>query len=304
MSREEVHPKSVQAWLAVAMFAPLAHYSEGSWPLLLVLSLAAAGITGLFPNGIRCDHKILNLLEVVWILILSGQYMALSSAYWPGEKSDLVIPGVLLLLAAFAVSGRPDRTGAVLLWLLILLLIPFGLAAGKDGELKWVLPEKLQCSAWVVPVLLLPSAVRWCMAEGKVERINWIIYLPGLCTWCATAVVLSPKFAAEQKLPFRELSRSLTIGAGSRFESLASVAITLGWFALAALFLKLASGCLEKLGVKKKAAPWVAVIPAIVLSWMKVQINPLIAAGITLILWVIAPILHCRKNSKKSEKSA
>jgi len=296
----------MQAWLAAAMFAPLAHYSGGAWPILLVLSMLSLGLTGLLPEdpGTIRTSKALCLLEFVWILILGGHYLSLSAAYWPGERSELVVPAVLLLLGAYGCTGRPDRTAGVLFWMLLLLLIPFGLAAVRDAQVNWILSEKLQCSAWVVPVLLLPAAASWCVEESRKKSMGWIPYLLGLGTWCATSAVLSPNIAMALDLPFRDLSRSLDLGAGSRFESLASVLITLGWFALAAMLIKLSVLLLKELGIREKMLPWFAVAPMIVLSWLNVQPNPLFSAGMTLVLWVFVPILHSRKNAKKSEKSA
>ena len=296
----------MQAWLTAAMFAPLAHYSGGSWPVLLVLSLLSLGLTGLLPEdpGEIRTSKALCLLELIWILILGGHYLSLSAAYWPGERSELVVPAVLLVLGGYSCTGRPDRTAGVLFWMLLLLLIPFGLAAVRDARSAWILPEKLQCSAWVVPILLLPAAACWCVGKDRNKSMTWKPYLLGLGTWCATSAVLSPNIAMALELPFRDLSRSLDLGAGSRFESLASVLITLGWYALAALLVKLSVLLLKELGVRKKLSPWLAVTPMIGLSWLNVQPNPLFSAGMTLVLWVFVPLLHSRKNSKKSEKRA
>jgi len=306
LSNETIHPKAMQAWLAVAMFAPLAHYSGGSWPVLAVLSLFAVGLMGFLPDnpGTFRKNKVLCLLELGWLLILAGHYLSLSAAYWPGVKSRLVVPAVLLLLAAYSCKGRPARTAGVLYWILILLLVPFALAAVKDANPDWIVPEKLWCSGWVVPVLLLPAAAAWLSEECRKCNTGWISYFFAIGIWCATSAVLSPKIAPVLDTPFRELSRSLTLGAGSRFESLASVMITLGWFALASLFVKLSCNLLKALGVKETFRPWAAAVPAIVLSWMNVQLNPLFSAVLTLVLWVLIPMLHCKKISKKSEKSA
>ena len=306
MYPETIHPRSMQAWLSVAMFAPLAHYSGGSWPALLALSLLSLGLTGLLPEntGMIRMSKLLCFLELIWVLLLAGHYLSLSAAYWPGEKSELVIPAVLLLLSAYGCAGRPDRTAGVLLWALILLLIPFGLAAVKDAEPRWLLPEKIQCSAWVVPILLLPAIASRCVENTGKKALGWTGCLLGICTWCATSAVLSPNIASGLELPFRDLSRSLDLGTGSRFESLASVILTLGWFALVSLFLKIAVFLLKELGLGEKASKWIPLVPILLLSWGSVQPNPLFSAGMTLVLWVLVPILHSKKISKKSEKSA
>ena len=306
MSYETIHPKTMRAWLTVAMFAPLAHYSGGAWPVLVVLSLLAVGLMGLLPEntGVIRNSKILCVLELGWILVLAGHYLSLSAVYWPGEKSELAVPAALLLLGAYSCKGRPARTAGVLYWVLILMLVPFALAAVRDAKVEWIIPKELKCSAWIVPVLLLPALGTWLTVPEKQCNTGWVSWFFGIGLWCATSAVLSPKVASDLEAPFRDLSRSLTLGAGSRFESLASVMITLGWFALASLFLKLATELIKNLGVKENIAPWVCAVPPIALSWLKVQQNPLFSAFMTLVLWILVPMLYCKKISKKSEKSA
>lgn len=306
MSHETVHPRSMQAWLAVAMFAPLAHYCGGSWPVLLVLSMLAVGLMGFLPENPEplLQNRFLCAVELVWVLVLAGHYLPLSAEYWPGEKSELVVPAALLLLGAYSCTGRPDRTGGVLFCFLVLMLVPFALAAVKDADPEWLIPERMDCDGWVVPILLLPAAA-FCFVEGERKgNIGWICYLPAIGIWSATCAVLSPNIASGLETPFRELSRSLTLGAGSRFESLAGVLITLGWFALASLLIRLSSNLLQAFKVKGTVAPWLAAALAIGSGWLDVQRNPAFSAGMTLFLWVLVPILHCKKISKKSEKSA
>ena len=306
MYTDAIHHRSIQAWLAVAMFAPLAHYSGGSWPALLVMVLLSVGLIGLLPEDPVSFQRsrLLCFIELVWLYILASHYLSLSASYWPGEKSQWAVPTVLLLLGAYSCKGRPARTAGVLFWLLILMLIPFALAVVKDAEAKWLLPQQLQCSGWAMPALLLPAAAAWLPATGKKCNFGWISYFFAIGVWMATSTVLSPNVAQALETPFRDLSRSLTLGAGSRFESLAGVMITLGWFALASLLLKLSTLILEALGLKENLAPWAAVAPVIVLCWLNVQPDPLFSAIMTLVLWVFVPMLHCKKISKKSEKSA
>lgn len=306
MSTDPVNHRSLRAWLAVAMFAPLAHYSGGSWPVLLVLSLGSIGVLGLLPRNLEAMRpgKLLCAVEFVWLTVLAGHYLSYSAVYWPGEKSGLAVPAVTLLLGAYGCKRRPERVAAVLCGLLLLMLIPFGLAVLKDAQAEWLLPQELSCSAWVVPVLLLPAAAAKISEGSEKALVGVLPYVLGVLVWIGVGAVLSPQVASMIDEPFREISRTLDLGAGSRFESLISVMITLGWFSLASLFIRLAMVCLETLGIQNKWSLWLSVIPMILLAWYPLEVESSFSAVMTLVLWIVIPIFRYQKISKKIEKSA
>lgn len=305
MSRELIDRKRLWAWLAVAMSAPLAHFSGGSWLSLLILGTVCGIILSLLPeeSGIT-NSKALCALELVWIIVLLSQLLPLSARYWPGPRSELVIPVVLLSLGAYGCSRRASRVAGVLFWILVVIYAPVVIAGVKDIQLRWIMPQSMELSAWVIPVLLLPACSGFMPAEtrtGKGWYIGIVIF--ALALWLITPGVLSPEIAAGLQTPFRELSRGLTIGAASRFESLIGVTVTLGWFALASFLIRCGSIFAERLGMKEKWCPWITAGGAVLLVWTGVQLNAMIAVIFTIILWILIPMLHEKIFSKKREKS-
>lgn len=305
MYREPVDRKRLWAWLAVAMSAPLAHFSGGSWLTLLILGLTCGVVLALIPSRSRITNsKVLCTLELVWIVILLSQLMPLSAQYWPGEKSEFVIPVVLLALGAYGCSKRGARVAGVLFWILVILYIPVFAAGGKDVELRWLVPQSMEISLWLVPVLLIPCCAAFLPVSSESGK-SWYagILIFGLLLWLMTAGVLSPEAAARMQTPFRELSRGLTIGAASRFESLISVMVTLGWFGLGSLLIRCGSIFAQSLGVKEKWSPWLVSGSTVFLSRTGVQLNPEFGALFAILLWVLVPMLHAKIFSKKREKN-
>lgn len=288
------------------MSAPLAHFSGGSWITLLVLGLICGGIQALIPTKtVVINNKTLCFLELVWIIFLLAHLMPMSSAYWPGEKSELVTPAVLLALAAYGCSKRASRVAGVLFWILFTLYAPALIAGTKDIRFQWLVPQSMDVSLWLIPVLLLPCCSAFLPTEKSTgKRWYFGILIFGLLIWLITAGVLSPTVAEQTRTPFRELSRSLTIGAASRFESLLSIAVTMGWFALAGLLLRCGSIFAQIIGIEEKRAPWIIAGAVVLLTWTGLQQNQYFGAVFALILWVLVPILHSKILSKKREKNA
>lgn len=300
MRNEGTQRKQLWAWLAVSMSAPLAHFSGGSWLTLLLLGVVCWGATALTPeswDGIQ-NRRILCLVELIWFVMLLGQMMSMSAAYWPGRKSEIVVPLVLLALAAYSCGKHPCRVAGVLFWILMIMYIPVLVAGAKDVELAWLIPESMELDLQVIPVLLLPCAAK-VLGVGK-KSGGWYpgILLFEVSLWLITAGVLSPGVAAEMETPFRELSRSLTIGAASRFESLISVAITLGWFSFACILLQSARTLLMWLGVKGKYAPWLAAVVAFGVQMTGIELSGVWTAIITVIAWILMPMLSNKKDQK------
>lgn len=305
MYREPIDRKRLWAWLAVAMSAPLAHFSGGSWLALLLLGVICGGILALMPaQSTVTGSKIICGLELVWVVFLLSRLMPLSAQYWPGKKSEYVIPAVLLALGAYGCRKRVSRVAGVLFWVLIILYAPTLIAGGKDIKFQWLAPQSMEASLWLVPVLLLPCCAAFLpVTKGTGKGWYTGIVFFGLLLWLITAGVLSPKAAAQAQTPFRELSRSLTIGAASRFESLLSVAVTLGWFGLGSFLIRCGTVFAKPLGVKENWSPWLIAGSTVLLSWTGVQPNSAFGAVFTLFLWVLVPMLHAKKISKKSEKN-
>lgn len=303
MRSEKIGNKKLWAWLAVAMSAPLAHFSGGSWLALLAVGLICYAAVALVPGKPNKNSRTLCALELIWIILLLSQFMPLSAVYWPGEKSELVVPAVLLALGAYSSGNRPSRVAGVLFWGMIIMYTPVLIAGVKDLEIQWLIPNSMEMSAWVVPVLLLPCLGKR-MSENHSARWYGGILAFGVILWLLTAGILSPSAAANVDAPFREVSRSLSIGAASRFESLIAVAVTFGWFCLGSFLIRSGEECLEGLGFGGKTVPWVIAVAAYSLQLLGVKIPGKAAAVIAVLLWVIVPAVAGKNSPKKIEKSA
>lgn len=302
MSSRSIRSKQNWAWLAVAMSAPLAHFSGGSWPVLILLGVVCIALTQLLPDmqGQIRENKLLCGVELVWIILLLSQWMPMSAAYWPGEYSEWVVPGILLALGAYSCAKRPARVAGVLFWILVLMYVPVLFAGVKDIKLQWLLPEKMELDWWMVTVLLLPALLKW---DGVRENDGrWILFFGGFL-WMITSGVLSPAIAGTVEVPFRELSRSLTIGAASRFESLVSVAITFGWCGLSSFLLRTGGSLLETLGIRRPLGSWLIGVAAFVLIVWEVRISSKLAAMITVLLWLLLPAFEIKKQTGKMKKA-
>lgn len=305
MRSEKTGYKQLWAWLAVAMSAPLAHFSGGSWLALLVLGAICYGVVALVPNGVEVilDSRILCAMELIWIMLFLSQLMPLSAAYWPGEKSELAVPVVLLALGAYSCSNRPPRVAGVLFWGIVIMYVPVLIAGVKDVEPRWLLPDSMGISAWMVPVLLLPCMGRMVSDNRSSGWYTGMVSF-GLILWLLTAGTLSPTVASGVDAPFREVSRSLTIGAASRFESLIAVAVTFGWFCLGSFLIHGGKEFCEGLGLSGKTAPWLIAAGAYGVQLVGVKIPGKAGAAIAVLLWVIVPIVARKISLKKIEKSA
>lgn len=306
MNQETITHKRLWAWLSVAMSAPLAHFSGGSWVTLLILGILCWGIIGLLPEcgeGVK-NNRAVCAVEFIWFAVLLSQLLPLSASYWIGRKNEIVVPGVLLALGAYGCTKRASRTAGVLFWVLIVMYLPVAVAGAKDVRVQWLMPENLQISFWVIPVLLLPCGAGVLGVRKK--DTNWYpgIVVFAAIVWALTAGVLSPAVAALLSNPFRELSRSLTIGAASRFESVLSVAVTLGWFGLFSLLIRCCSVMLSVFGIRQTLAPWLSAAAAFALYLLGVEISGLFGAIAAVIVWVLLPLLAEKNFSKKREKSA
>lgn len=306
MCGETITHKRLWAWLTVAMSAPLAHFSGGSWLGLLALEAACLGVCGLLPRGVQDvkNSRIVCCVEVVWTAVLLSQLIPASAGYWPGEKSEIIIPTALLALGAYSCGKRPSRVAGVLFGVLVIMYIPVVAAGVKDVELRWLVPKSMAVSVWLVPVLLLPATGRFLTGADDGGKWNFGILLFGVALWMLTTGVLSPAVEEQVQTPFRELSRSLTIGAASRFESLISVVVTLGWFALASYLIHCGAHFGEGLGVSKNLSSWLIALASFLMLLWDVRIKPEIAAGFAAFAWIILPVLWSKKTWKKREKSA
>lgn len=298
--------KSVWAWTGIGMWVLMAHFSGGSWPALILLAVICYSVMKLLPNDVTAlaQSRLYCILQLVGIYLLQTQLLPMSAQYWPGKYAHTVIPSVLILLGLFSCMKRPERVGGILFWGIGLALIPVVLAGSKDLRFEWMLPTQFGVSLWMIPGLLLPLLAGF--AAGERTDLKWYKWtvLAGVTMWIIVSGVLSQKVAANLDTPFRNASMSLTLGAYSRFESLVSVILTLGWYALSSLLFYAAQKCISGLNMKKVPGMWFFAILLLTSEIKSVSIPPEITVIYIIFVWLLFPVFDLKKISKKSEKSA
>lgn len=276
------------ALLAGAMAAPLVHFSGGSWVTLLVTGTVIGALDSLLP-GRQEKGKWGAVLEAATMTFLLAAFLPLSSMYWPGKWSETVVPAGILALSLWASGRKPERVGGFLLPLMVLILLPVAAAAVKTGQIKWLEPSGMEMELLLIPVLLLPGILN----ISDSGRWYWGILLFGILAGVAVCAVLSPGLAAAVNDPIRQMGRTLTLGAASRFEPVISVFMTFAWFCLFSLLL-------SRMGKGK----WFAAPAAFGLSFLNPEWIGLFAVVLTLVLRLNTVISGLKNFPKKSEKSA
>lgn len=306
------------AWVVSGLSAPLAQTAaRSSWPGVIALGVigcaASCLVLHMAEKGIYTGRWYC-LLQCVWLAAISGEIAQWSEDCWPTGTDFPVVPLTLLVLAVFAAwdgAERASRIGGVLFWFLALLYAIILGAGTENLKLKymqpvWEMPEANLVVLFLLPVTagLLPSEKR----GGSIALAGLITFAVVVSLW--TAGTLSYPVAQNLSQPFYEYSKSMSLlGVAERFESFASVALTMGYFTLLSLLLSAAGHLTEKAFPGKGRVGIVsATITAGAIMAFAPKIPQIYLAVCAILAWVILPLITGRmiaiKKSKKNEKSA
>lgn len=273
-------------WLIVAMVVPLLQTASGcAWPVVLAESLLSIVIY-LCLSGIVQD-KPSGWLNYLWTCIVISQFLFWPNGFWP-KTNTVFISLVLLALAAWAVwKNAAERASCALFWLIVIITSVTLLAAVKEIRIVNLKPTTEDANAYLPTVLLLPMLIAGRRKEKK--RILSVGFF-AVAVSVITIGVISVRQAAAAETPFYELSRSLTLfGFTKRFESLVSVAMTLGVFATICFLMEAIADDREN------------VLPAGILSSviyiLNVRMDGIVLTIGSLLAWVVLPVI--RVLSKK-----
>ena len=319
MWNKEVSAYTLCAWLVSAVSAPVAIAAAScAWPLMLCVGIACGALCWLvhaLSDGGCCRVPWVCVLQLGWAVVACGTIAIGAGACWPSGDSYPAVPLVLLTLAGFSAwdgAERASRVSGVLFWFLALLFAVVLAGGIKDLEPKWMLGLDNGVGAELVFLLLIPAAAT--AIPRKTRGVLWAAFL-ALALFAAVvsfvcAGTLSPQVAANVPQPFYEYSKSLSLlGVVERFESLVSVALTMGYYSAMSLLLSAAGHLAETLrqGSGRKGVLFSS-ITAGAMVLLETRIPGLWLAIFAIGFWSVLPLfvqgVQSVKNTKKNEKKA
>lgn len=319
MYNRDIIKLQMWVWTASAMTAPLAvSAGRSGWPWVLLLGVLCGSVCQVVlmdGNSTAINKAWYYCLQFAWLAFALGTAVRWSALCWPSDSS--ITAGVILLLlsASAAICGRSRAAAvcSVLSWGVGLLYLILILAGLSNMEIKWLVSEKAlagEFPAELIFIFLIPAGMH--MLEPQSNRRPWIgsaVMLSfGLVLSFLTIGGLSASAGERYAFAFYEFSKSLQlVGSVKRFEALAAVVMTAGFFALESLLLIMCKSSAEKIRQGKgKQSVWIASAIALVATLMGGNDSSLILAAGSLVFWGVVPvstIVTARiKSLKKSKK--
>lgn len=275
--------KAYRPFQLLALTVPAAEAAAGkNWLPTLILALASVLVCTWISALADPNLQWLNdLRSIAAVLLLSG-LLNWTHDCWPGRGAAYAVPGVLVLLAVYAVwRGSAVRAASVLrygVYLIFLLLAISGLL-----QLRWsqLCPRAELPSMALAAALLLPLLGR----KGK----TWHVFPNGL-------IAAAAAFITAGTASLYAYSRGLSLaGVTEHLESLAACALTAGWFA---------SICYVLDSVKEKEEkdnhiPFLGVL-AYGIYALGVRFRPEIFVILELTLWAVIPTLWSMREKLRN----
>ena len=277
-------------WLLAALAAPIAHYAGSGWLMSGLAALAVLPLTRI-PKSWQGLTRGMAFAQILWLGLVAGLLLPGSAACWPSEQ-DKAVPLTLLTLAALTKPNRTARVGAVLAFCMALLAIPLAVSGASGVELRWLGPELMPWPVGLTLVLLLPNLP----SAGEGTRG---IFGTAFLTLALSALVqgsISLRIASTSGSPIYETARTL-----GHLEPVTAAALTLGWYALASLFLDSAARIAWEGDIRMEVACVLVWCTAVVFVLFGLQPNAWFVTVLSLFWWVITPFFQ---KMKKLENSA
>lgn len=310
LKNHKVSPYSLWAWICTGVSAPLGYVAaQNGWlTVLLAGAICGALCYGVLAASDKRSYHAgwYSAVQTLWIAFVSGVLMRWSARCWPTAEGFPIVGVTLLVLAVFAAWGgacRASRCGGALFWLLALLYAVILVAGTQDLKLRYMVPEKGPFSPMLVMIFLIPAVAGLLPCDKHTSTVPiaaTVLFATVVSLW--TVGTLSARTVAHMADPFYEFSRSLSLfGVAERFESIASVALTMGYFALLSLLLSAAHHLTESI-FPDKGRVGVAATAALALAIMLFATSApemILMIG-SLLFWVLLPVI-VRIKSKNNE---
>ena len=297
-------------WFLTALAVPVMQAASGcSWLTAVALGALCLGVCAGMEALVVPEVKWLSAAQWVWMAVVLSAALRWTLYCWPSDSP--VIPGTLLLLAAWTAAGGEEqslRAGNLLRFFLIALLGAVLVSGVWDIRGENLRPNWRMDNADLVTVLLLPAAGVCLGGKGAGSKLFLLVLT--IAVSVVVTGVLSGPFAAAQNSAMYELSKSVRLlGVAERFESLAAGGMTLGYYVFACWCLTLCGRWGKTVTGAQTAWPvWLtaaASFAGFFLKWTKT--GSFVPAG-TVIMFVFAPLTAAligkwkkrKKNLKKS----
>lgn len=286
-----------------ALAVPVMQAASGcSWLTAAGLGILCLGIcAGVEALGVP-DTKWLRAAQWVWMTVLLGTVMGWTLYCWPSDSP--VIPGILLLLAAWTAAGGEElmRAGNLLRFFLIGLLGAVLLSGLFDIRAENLRPSWRLDNGDLITVLLLPSAGICLGGKGMGTKLFLLALAIGVSA--VVTGVLSGPFAAKQASAVYALSKNVRLlGVAERFESLAAAGMTLGYYVFACWCLSLCGKWGKTVINTDKPWPvWLAAAAAFAGFFVKWPKPDRFLPGGTVLIFVFAPLIAALIEKWKKRK--
>lgn len=275
--------KAYRPFQLLALTVPAAEAAAGkNWLPTLILALASVLVCTWISAMADPNLQWLNdLRSIAAVLLLSG-LLNWTHDCWPGRGAAYAVPGVLVLLAVYAVwRGSAVRAASVLrygVYLIFLLLAISGLLQLRWSQLR---PRAELPSMALAAALLLPLLGR----KGK----TWHVFPNGL-------IAAAAAFITAGTASLYAYSRGLSLaGVTEHLESLAACALTAGWFASICYVLD----SVKEKEEKDNRIPFLGVL-AYGIYALGVRFRPEIFVILELTLWAVIPTLWSMREKLRN----
>ena len=316
MRSRNTESRQLGAWLFAGLSAPLAQFTGGMcWQTVAVVALTC--LIGCWLLGrIACTPgKWMSLLEGAWLAVVLAVIGRWVSGSWPSGNVFPAVPLTLLALGAGSAcrgTGPAARAGSTVFWQVALVysgVVAAGVGQVEMGE-RAAFDTKLDLR--LVVSLLIPALAVFLPGDWGKLPVRAVAGIWGFAVLLSVLVTgaLSLQVAMDSDMPLYEWVKGLTLaGTLQRFEALVSVALTMGWFALASFVLCVAGQLADNVkgGSYGKGVWGVAVVAGLIMV-SNVQINPALMVAGCVVLWGVVPAMMAvfcgNKKLKKSENNA
>ncbi len=319
MFSKKVKAYPLCAWLLCAVFALIAQYAAGrNW-----LTVLAAGIGStllcwcdlVLLEGQTCERKWYCVIQIPFLILAASVTAGWSAEAWQTGQTYPAVPLALLVLATFSAwngAEQASRAGSIAFWFVALLFAVILAAGVRDVKPAYLLPKWQGTDCVLIYVFLLPMVTSFLPREGAPCYTKTLMAVVVMAVVIAVLTVgtLSQQVAAEESFPFYTFSKSLSLfGVAERFESLVSVALTMGQYSLLSLLLSGVGHMADRIrpGRGRTGVVFGAVSAAALMTFA-VKLPGSWLGALALLFWGILPLLlrntKDRKKCKKIEKTA